>query len=61
MPTVNREETIARLRAIAGYKPGDQMPTWMHNQTNNWGVVLSELCRDAVDLIEGKTDAYRNR
>ena len=52
MPAVNREETIARLRDLAACKPGDLMPTWMQNQTNNWGIVLSELCRDAADLIE---------
>lgn len=52
MPAVNREETIARLRDLAACKTGDPIPTWMQNQNNNWGIVLSELCRDAADLIE---------
>lgn len=47
---IDVELTLGRLRELQAMKPGVVAPEWLN--TNIWFVPLSQLARDAADLLE---------
>jgi hypothetical protein len=51
---MTRKEVIRKLREVGSMKIGtepEDMPEWLRS-ASSWGIPLSELCREAADLIE---------
>ena len=49
-PHLSLYELLERLDAVAAMKVGDPIPDFMGG-SNNWGRVLSELCREAAKRL----------
>lgn len=51
--SLTRDQIMQRLRQLQNMKAGEPMPDWMQQEPyDNWGEALSELMRDAANLIE---------
>lgn len=57
--SLTRDQIMQRLRELSNMRTGAPMPSWMQTAPyDNWGEALSELMRDAANLIELLEDEW---
>lgn len=59
MPEASSKQSytlVEKLRQLVETKRGDPMPPFLAHATNQWGMVLADTARQALELIEGETD-----